>query len=96
MTFSVNRRFDVLFGSIHFTDHAEFHSLQGVEIKIGEKFRPPKKVKYEKILFLNLSFPLFFLYLSYLIQAYLLCTIGGFVFNRTFLNRSPGVSFYYQ
>lgn len=54
MTFSVNRRFDVLFGSIHFTDHAEFHSLQGVEIKIGEKFRPPKKVKYEKILFLNL------------------------------------------
>lgn len=26
------------------THHAEFHSLQGVEIKIGEKFRPPKKV----------------------------------------------------
>jgi len=25
--------------------HAEFHSLQGVEVKIGEKFRPPKKVK---------------------------------------------------
>jgi len=24
--------------------HAEFHSLQGVEVKIGEKFRPPKKV----------------------------------------------------
>ena len=96
MTFSVNRRFDVLFGSIHFTDHAEFHSLQGVEIKIGEKFRPPKKVKYEKILFLNLFLSIIFLYLSYLIQAYLSSTIGGFVFNRTFLNRSPGVSFYYQ
>ena len=27
-----------------FADHAEFHSLQGVEVKIGEKFRPPKKV----------------------------------------------------
>lgn len=24
--------------------HAEFHSLQGVEVKIGERFRPPKKV----------------------------------------------------
>lgn len=60
MTFSVNRRFDVLFGSIHFTDHAEFHSLQGVEIKIGEKFRPPKKVKYEKILFLNLFLSIIF------------------------------------
>ncbi|KAJ7365756.1 Ubiquitin-associated protein 1 [Desmophyllum pertusum] len=24
--------------------HAEFHSLVGVEVKIGEKFRPPKKV----------------------------------------------------
>lgn len=32
----------VLFAS--FVDHAEFHSLQGVEVKIGEKFRPPKKV----------------------------------------------------
>lgn len=60
MAFSVNRRFDVLFGSIHFTDHAEFHSLQGVEIKIGEKFRPPKKVKYEKILFLNLFLSIIF------------------------------------
>lgn len=60
MTFSVNRRFDVLFGSIHFTDHAEFHSLQGVEIKIGEKFRPPKKVKYEKILFINLFLSIIF------------------------------------
>ena len=60
MTFSVNRRFDVLFGSIYFTDHAEFHSLQGVEIKIGEKFRPPKKVKYEKILFLNLFLSIIF------------------------------------
>ena len=60
MAFSVNPRFDVLFGSIHFTDHAEFHSLQGVEIKIGEKFRPPKKVKYEKILFLNLFLSIIF------------------------------------
>ena len=29
---------------ITFSDHAEFHSLQGVDVKIGEKFRPPKKV----------------------------------------------------
>lgn len=33
-----------LFVFTTFLDHAEFHSLQGVEVKIGEKFRPPKKV----------------------------------------------------
>lgn len=95
MTFSVNRRFDVLFGSIHFTDHAEFHSLQGVEIKIGEKFRPPKKVKYEKILFLNLFLSIIFS-LSKLLNSSLFIKYNRWLFNRTFLNRSPGVSFYYQ
>lgn len=95
MTFSVNGRFDVLFGSIHFTDHAEFHSLQGVEIKIGEKFRPPKKVKYEKILFINLFLSIIFS-LSKLLNSSLFIKYNRWLFNRTFLNRSPGVSFYYQ
>lgn len=35
-----------------FSDHAEFHSLQGVDVKIGEKFRLPKKVHTVEIDFL--------------------------------------------